>query len=90
MAEGRPGPDNLWDPVILLLSPHTYSRTVTNVNVSIKTKSLFWRTELLRTINIIGPGSNLIFHVKHELRLCFRAWNVYWQLVAVVALWSLA
>ena len=46
MAEGRPGPDNLWDPVILLLSPHTYSRTVTNVNVSIKTKSLFWRTEL--------------------------------------------
>ena len=41
MAEGRPGPDNLWDPVILLLSPHTYSRTVTNVNVSIKTKSLF-------------------------------------------------
>ena len=89
MAEGRPGEDNLWDPVILLLSPHTYSRTVTNVNVSIKTKSLFQRT-ISYNINIIGPESNLIFHVKHELRLCFRAWNVCWQLVAVVALWSLA
>ena len=35
MGEGRPGLDNLWDLVILLLSPHTHSHTVTKVNVSI-------------------------------------------------------
>ena len=64
---------------------------MTKVNVSIITKvSLLIGKCQAKYKYQIRSESNLIFHVKHELRLCFRAWNVCWQLVAAVALWSLA